>query len=85
MEGLLDHPHYTRPESVDGQDVPDVLLGGNHASIEHWRKKQALGQTWLKRPDLLEQIRLTDDDKQLLAEFKQEHGSSFNADDRFEE
>jgi len=85
MDGLLDHPQYTRPECVDGQDVPDVLLGGNHAAIKHWRKKQALGQTWIKRPDLLEHVQLTNDDKRLLAEFKQEHGSSFNADDRFEE
>ena len=85
MDGLLDHPHYTRPESVDGQHVPDVLLSGNHDAIKHWRKKQALGQTWLKRPDLLEQIRLTNDDKQLLIEFKQEHGSSLNADNRLEE
>jgi tRNA (guanine37-N1)-methyltransferase len=85
MDGLLDHPQYTRPECVDGKNVPDVLLSGNHAVIERWRKKQALGQTWLKRPDLLKQIRLTDDDKHLLAEFKQEHGSSFDADDRFEE
>jgi len=85
MDGLLDHPQYTRPECVDGKNVPDVLLSGNHAAIELWRKKQALGQTWLKRPDLLKQIRLTDDDKHLLAEFQQEHGSSFDADDRFEE
>lgn len=85
MDGLLEHPQYTRPECVDGQNVPDVLLGGHHAAIRHWRKKQALGRTWIKRPDLLKQIQLTDDDKRLLAEFKQERGSSFDADDRFEE
>lgn len=51
--GLLDHPHYTRPEEIDGQRVPEVLLGGNHADIEHWRHEQALKRTKTKRPDLL--------------------------------
>lgn len=73
MNGLLDHPHYTRPAvTLDGQ-VPDVLLGGNHRDIERWRRKQSLGITWLKRPDLLEKVQLTDTDKQLLDEFKYEH------------
>ncbi|KTD08071.1 tRNA (guanosine(37)-N1)-methyltransferase TrmD [Legionella jamestowniensis] len=76
MNGLLDCPHYTRPASINGLDVPPVLLGGNHRDIERWRRKQCLGKTWLKRPDLLEQIELSDTDKQLLIEFKNEHGTS---------
>jgi tRNA (guanine37-N1)-methyltransferase len=56
--------------------VPEVLLGGNHREIERWRKKQMLGMTWLKRPDLLEIIELSDTDKQLLDEFKCERGDS---------
>lgn len=76
--GLLDHPHYTRPASVNGYEVPAVLLQGNHAAITKWRRKQALGQTWLKRPDLLYQTFLTDLDEQLLVEFKNEYGRSFS-------
>jgi tRNA (guanine37-N1)-methyltransferase len=71
-EGLLDHPHYTRPEYVDGQGVPAVLLSGNHEQINRWRKKQALGKTWLRRPDLLQSLDLAQADKELLAEFKKE-------------
>lgn len=52
-EGLLDYPHYTRPESIDGQKVPDILLNGNHLAIEDWRKKQSILQTLKKRPDLI--------------------------------
>ena len=70
MNGLLDCPHYTRPAEIYGLHVPDVLLQGNHQAINHWRRKQALGQTWLKRPDLLKQVELSDTDKQLLAEFQ---------------
>ena len=73
MNGLLDHPHYTRPAILPDGRVPDVLLGGSHRDIDRWRRKQALGTTWLKRPDLLEKIQLTDTDKQLLVEFKYEH------------
>lgn len=76
MNGLLDCPHYTRPATVNKLDVPQVLLGGNHRDIELWRRKQSLGKTWLKRPDLLEKIQLSDTDQQLLAEFKYEHGDS---------
>ena len=76
MNGLLDYPHYTRPATIDGLDVPAVLLGGNHRDIERWRRKQMLGRTWLKRPDLLEKIDLSDTDKLLLVEFKREHGDS---------
>lgn len=67
--GLLDHPHYTRPEVWRGQPVPEVLLSGDHARIARWRLKQALGQTWLKRPDLLEEIELDDEARTLLGEF----------------
>lgn len=73
MNGLLDHPHYTRPAVTPDGSVPEVLLGGNHRDIDRWRRKQSLGATWLKRPDLLEQLQLTDTDKQLLVEFKSEH------------
>ena len=73
MNGLLDHPHYTRPANLPEASVPDILLGGSHRDIERWRRKQALGITWLKRPDLLEKVQLTDIDKQLLVEFKCEH------------
>ena len=57
-DGLLDWPHYTRPESWDGRPVPPVLLGGNHAAIDRWRRKQALGRTWQRRPDLLGAARI---------------------------
>lgn len=70
--GLLDCPHYTRPEKLDGLTVPDVLLGGNHAAIKRWRLKQSLGRTWLRRPDLLENCYLDENQKQLLEEFKRE-------------
>jgi len=76
MHGLLDCPHYTRPAEIDGLVVPQVLLGGNHHDIERWRRKQALGNTWLKRPDLLETVTLNETDKQLLAEFEQEQVQS---------
>lgn len=72
MNGLLDCPHYTRPAVIDGLSVPAVLMQGNHQAIERWRRKQALGQTWLKRPDLLQQVELSDTDKQLLVEFQSE-------------
>lgn len=70
MNGLLDYPHYTRPATIDGLEVPPVLLSGNHRDIDLWRRKQSLGKTWLKRPDLLEKIQLSETDKHLLAEFK---------------
>lgn len=72
---LLDHPHYTRPAEIDGMAVPDVLLQGDHKLIERWRRKQALGQTWLKRPDLLENFELTESDARLLKEFKEPYKS----------
>ncbi len=68
-EGLLDHPHYTRPEVVDGRAVPPVLLGGDHAAIARWRRKQALGRTWERRPDLLQGRVLSVEDQHLLDEY----------------
>jgi tRNA (guanine37-N1)-methyltransferase len=70
--GLLDCPHYTRPEVIEGRRVPEVLLSGDHAAIARWRLKQALGRTWLRRPDLLERGALTEEQQRLLAEFVQE-------------
>jgi len=74
MEGLLDCPHYTRPEEVDGMRVPEVLLSGDHERIRRWRLKQALGRTWLRRPDLLEGGALDRERADLLEEFIREHG-----------
>jgi len=76
MDGLLDYPHYSRPEVVNGKAVPSVLLGGNHAEIERWRMKQSLGRTWQRRPDLLERMTLGEEQKLLLAEFIREQQST---------
>lgn len=73
MDGLLDCPHYTRPEELDGRRVPAVLLGGDHAEIRRWRHKQALGRTWLRRPDLLAARGMSDEEQRLLEEFLKEH------------
>ena len=70
--GLLDCPHYTRPEIVAGRRVPEVLLGGNHEEIRRWRLKQVLGRTLERRPDLLKQRTLTSEEKELLAEYRRE-------------
>jgi tRNA (guanine37-N1)-methyltransferase len=70
--GLLDCPHYTRPEVYEGSVVPDVLLSGNHEKIRRWRLKQALGRTWQRRPDLLETRVLSSEEADLLAEFRRE-------------
>lgn len=75
-EGLLDCPHYTRPEDYEGQKVPEVLLSGNHERIRQWRLKQALGRTWLRRPDLLSRKQLNDEEERLLNEFRAEHPES---------
>ena len=69
-DGLLDHPHYTRPEVYQDLDVPAVLLSGDHQAIEKWRLQQRLGRTWLKRPDLLAAKKLTTSEQCLLEEFK---------------
>lgn len=75
MNGLLDCPHFTRPEVVDGEAVPEVLLGGNHAAIASWRLKQSLGRTWLRRPDLLAAKALSDEESRLLDEFIEHYRS----------
>lgn len=70
--GLLDCPHYTRPEVYQGLPVPPVLLSGHHAEIRRWRLKQALGRTWLRRPELIERRQLSKEESVLLEEFRQE-------------
>lgn len=75
VNGLLDHPHYTRPEVYEGAAVPLVLLSGNHADIARWRLKQALGRTWQRRPDLLAKRTLSAAETVLLEEFKQDTGA----------
>ena len=69
VDGLLDHPHYTRPEVMGGKAVPEVLLSGDHEAIRRWRRKQALGRTWQLRPDLLINRQMDDEAKLLLKEF----------------
>lgn len=71
--GLLDCPHYTRPEVLADKQVPAVLLSGHHEEIRRWRLKQALGRTWLRRPDMLNSLALTKEQRKLLAEFQQEY------------
>ena len=73
VAGLLDCPHYTRPESYQGEAVPAVLMSGNHAEITRWRRMQSLGRTWLRRPDLLDRMSLTAADRKLLDVFRAEH------------
>jgi tRNA (guanine37-N1)-methyltransferase len=72
VAGLLDCPHYTRPELYEGMKVPDVLLSGNHEAIRRWRLKQALGRTWQRRPDLIAARVLSSEEAKLLAEFQRE-------------
>jgi tRNA (guanine37-N1)-methyltransferase len=72
VDGLLDCPHYTRPEVYEGEKVPDVLLSGHHKEIKRWRLKQSLGRTREKRPDLLAGRPLTKEESRLLAEYEQE-------------
>ncbi len=76
MDGLLDCPHYTRPEVYEGETVPEVLRSGNHEAIRRWRLQQSLGRTWLRRPDLLQARRLTEEEKTLLEEFIEAHASA---------
>lgn len=73
MQGLLDYPHYTRPEQIEDMDVPSVLLSGDHQKIRCWRLKQALGRTWLRRPELLTELNLSEEQQRLLEEFIHEH------------
>lgn len=70
VDGLLDCPHYTRPELLDGQQVPAVLLSGNHEKIRQWRLEQSLGRTWQRRPDLLNLLALTEEQRQLLKSYQ---------------
>ena len=72
VAGLLDCPHFTRPESYQGMQVPEVLLSGNHEAIRRWRLKQALGRTWQRRPDLIKARVLSSEEAKLLAEFQRE-------------
>ena len=76
-EGLLDCPHYTRPEEIEGRQVPPELLSGNHAEIARWRHRQALGRSYLRRPDLVRKLDLSHEQQALLDEFlqEQEHGT----------
>jgi tRNA (guanine37-N1)-methyltransferase len=76
MDGLLDCPHYTRPEEYEGEAVPEVLRSGNHEAIRRWRLQQSLGRTWLRRPDLLQDRQLTAEEKELLEEFIEAHASA---------
>jgi tRNA (guanine37-N1)-methyltransferase len=76
VQGLLDGPQYTRPEVYAGEKVPEVLLSGHHENIRRWRLKQALGRTWLRRPDLLAARTLNDDERKLLEEFQRERGET---------
>lgn len=73
--GLLDCPHYTRPEVLDGMPVPDVLMSGHHEQIRKWRLAQSLERTWLRRPELLDSLALTDEQRVLLQQIKQRHKS----------
>ncbi len=76
VEGLLDCPQYTRPELYEGEKVPEVLMSGHHENIRRWRLKQALGRTWLRRPDLLAARKLNEDERKLLEEFQRERGET---------
>ncbi len=78
MDGLLDHPHYTRPELLAEQTVPKVLLSGDHEAIRKWRLKQALGRTWLRRSDLLEAKSLSSEQSALLEQFIAEYNTGKN-------
>ena len=74
-DGLMDWPHYTRPPAIDGDAVPAVLMSGDHAAIQRWRLQQALGRTWLRRPEMLERRGMSDEERALLEEFKVERAN----------
>jgi tRNA (guanine37-N1)-methyltransferase len=76
MDGLLDCPHYTRPELSGGRGVPAVLLSGNHEAIRRWRLQQSLGRTWLRRPDLLAARELSREERELLDEYIRAHADA---------
>ena len=69
QKGILDFPHYTRPDNIDNHPIPEVLLSGNHIEIKKWRRKQSLGATWHKRPELLKNVKLSEEDDKLLKEY----------------
>lgn len=75
-DGLLDHPHYTRPQEFRGMKVPDVLLSGNHEEIRRWRRREALRATLIKRPDLIEKADLSDEDREMLEDIKRKSNTS---------
>jgi tRNA (guanine37-N1)-methyltransferase len=72
MDGLLEHPHYTRPAVYQGLAVPEILLSGNHGAIERWRREESLRHTLKKRPDLLPKVELSKEDQKALAKIKAE-------------
>ena len=76
VQGLLDCPQYTRPETYGGEKVPEILMSGHHENIRRWRLKQALGRTWQRRPDLLAARKLSEDERTLLEEFQRERGET---------
>ena len=67
--GILDYPHYTKPEEINGMRIPEILVSGNHEKVRIWRRKHALGATWLKRPELLKNVKLSKEDDKLLKEY----------------
>lgn len=77
-DGLLEYPHYTRPKVFNNMRVPSVLLSGNHLLIKRWKKKQSLGRTWKKRPDLFNKLILSKEQKLLLEEYKKEEIKDFS-------
>ncbi len=77
-QGILDCPHYARPEAYDGHKVPDVLLSGDHKAIAKWREQQALGRTWERRPELLDKIELTGEQQSLLDEYRKKDRTELN-------
>jgi len=82
--GLVDWPHYTRPPSIDGHEVPAVLMSGDHAAIGRWRLQQALGRTWLRRPEMLERRGMSREERALLDEFKTARATRGVIDDTFQ-
>ncbi len=78
VDGLLDCPHYTRPEAIDGMEIPDVLRSGNHELIRRWRLQQSLGRTWKRRPDLLEKRQLNAEEAELLKAYIAAHEQQTN-------
>ena len=78
QKGILDFPHYTRPDNIDNHPIPEVLLSGNHIEIKKWRRKQSLGATWHKRPELLKNVKLSEEDDRLLKEYISEFKENGN-------